>query len=150
MKLNLKAVFDEIGINGIYVGVLSRNNTIYKAEQSGEKLELNTATLAAIHECGAPEHNIPARSFLRKPLIQNREAMLNITNKAIAKALKNQMSVKMALELIALRAKDISVTAINNGLEPGLKPATIKAKGSSKPLIDTGQLKGSIDYEVRS
>ena len=28
------------------------------------------------------------------------------------------------------------------------KPATIKAKGSDKPLIDTGRLRNSIDYEL--
>jgi hypothetical protein len=41
------------------------------------------------------------------------------------------------------------VQTINAGIEPGLNERTIERKGSSKPLIDTGRLKGSITHEIR-
>jgi len=41
------------------------------------------------------------------------------------------------------------VQTINRGIEPNLNAKTIKRKKSSKPLIDTGRLKGSITHEVR-
>ena len=45
-------------------------------------------------------------------------------------------------------SKDIIAT-INRGIRPGLKKSTIKRKKSSKPLIDTGRLKGAITHQVR-
>jgi hypothetical protein len=37
---------------------------------------------------------------------------------------------------------------IANGIAPPNSPYTIARKGSSKPLIDTGQLRNSITYQV--
>lgn len=45
-------------------------------------------------------------------------------------------------------SKDM-VQTINDGIEPALKEATIKRKKSSKPLLDTGRLKGAITHEIR-
>jgi hypothetical protein len=39
---------------------------------------------------------------------------------------------------------------VRAGLEPPLQPATIRRKGSSTPLIDSGRLLQSFAYEVRS
>ncbi len=41
------------------------------------------------------------------------------------------------------------VTKIQRGIDPALKDATIAKKGSSTPLIETGQLINSIDFEVK-
>ncbi|MEM8168046.1 hypothetical protein Q4R38_18910, partial [Morganella morganii] len=38
---------------------------------------------------------------------------------------------------------------IQSGINPELDPKTVARKGSSKPLIDTGNLLQSITYEVR-
>ncbi|MDF7681191.1 hypothetical protein PT300_11600 [Enterobacteriaceae bacterium ESL0689] len=38
---------------------------------------------------------------------------------------------------------------IQSGIAPPLDPKTIARKGSSRPLIDTGNLLQSITYEVR-
>jgi hypothetical protein len=66
------------------------------------------------------------------------------------KYIDSKLSLKQALtQLGEVVAKDM-VQTINRGIEPKLKKATIKRKkGSSKPLIDTGHLKGSITHEVR-
>lgn len=37
---------------------------------------------------------------------------------------------------------------IDSGISPPLKPATVKAKGSSKPLYDTGELYEMIDHQT--
>ncbi|HXW52497.1 MAG TPA: hypothetical protein VEL47_00200 [Myxococcota bacterium] len=65
------------------------------------------------------------------------------------KILDGTLNVRRALtQLGEVVSKDI-VQTINRGIAPELKPATVRRKGSSKALIDTGRLKGSITHEVR-
>ena len=119
------------------------------AKSNARSDELTNADLAMIHEFGSPAHNIPERSFLRKPLINNAEAVANLAKNAIGKFIAGKISAVEALGAIGEEAKGISKEAISDGISPALKPATIKRKKSSKPLIDTGQLLNSITYEVR-
>ena len=37
---------------------------------------------------------------------------------------------------------------IQSGIPPALSPATVKAKGSSTPLIDTGEMMGDITHKM--
>lgn len=125
----------------VVVGVTAKSNA--------RNDELTNADLALIHEFGSPAHNIPERSFLRKPLINNAEAVANLAKNAIGKFIAGEISLETALGYVGEEAKGISKEAVTNGISPALKPATIKRKKSSKPLIDTGQLLNSITYEVR-
>lgn len=131
---------------GVVVGVTAKSNA--------RSDELTNADLAMIHEFGSPAHNIPERSFLRKPLINNAEAVANLTKNAIGKFIAGEISAVEALGAIGEEAKSLSKEAIADGITPALKPATIKRRAklnrrSTKPLIDTGQLQSSITYEVR-
>ncbi|WP_298036430.1 hypothetical protein [uncultured Campylobacter sp.] len=137
----LEGKITEIMGLSVVVGVTAKSNA--------RSDELTNADLAMIHEFGSPAHNIPERSFLRKPLINNAEAVANLAKNAIGKFIAGEMSAAEALGVIGEEAKGISKEAVTNGISPALKPATIKRKKSSKPLIDTGQLLNSITYEVR-
>ena len=86
---------------------------------------------------------------MRKPLINNAEAVANLAKTAIGKFIAGEVSLEAALGYVGEEAKSISKEAVTNGISPALKPATIKHKKSSKPLIDTGQLLNSITYEVQ-
>ena len=119
------------------------------AKSNARSDELTNADLAMIHEFGSQAHNIPERSFLRKPLINNAEAVANLAKTAIGKFIAGEISLEAALGYVGEEAKGISKEAITDGITPALKPATIKRKKSSKPLIDTGQLLNSITYEIR-
>ena len=137
----LEGKITEIMGLSVVVGVTAKSNA--------RSDELTNADLAMIHEFGSPAHNIPERSFLRKPLINNAEAVANLAKNAIGKFIAGEISAAEALGVIGEEAKGISKEAVTNGISPALKPATIKHKKSSKPLIDTGQLLNSITYEVR-
>ncbi|EMG31569.1 hypothetical protein [Campylobacter showae] len=126
---------------GVVVGVTAKTN--------GRSSEFSNAELAAIHEFGSPARHIPERSFLRKPLISNAAAIANLAKNAVGKFITGQITAEAALGALGEEAKNISKVAITEGIAPALKPATIKRKKSSKPLIDTGQLLNSITYEVR-
>ncbi len=105
--------------------------------------------LAMVHEYGSRDGHIPERSFIRSSCDAKKKDHIKLIAKLQSKILAGHMSTKQALSIIGeVVAKDM-VQTINQGIEPGLAAATIKRKGSSKPLIDKGRLKGSITHEVR-
>jgi hypothetical protein len=103
------------------------------------------AMIAAIQEFGAPAAGIPPRPFFRKMIA----AKQGEWPKAIAALLKaNNYNAAQTLrqtgEAVAGQLKQ-SIVDTN---EPPLKPATVQRKGFAKPLIDTGHMLASVDYEV--
>ena len=66
----------------------------------------------------------------------------------IPKAIKNGMSSYDAYSVLGTQAmNDVKFRIVSGSYAP-LNPKTIKAKGSSKPLIDDGHYKNSITYRV--
>lgn len=105
--------------------------------------------LAMVHEFGSKDGRIPQRSFMRSTCDAKRSEHIKLVGLLQSKIVDGKLSIKQALsQLGEVVEKDI-VQTINRGIRPTLKPATIKRKGSSKPLIDTGHLKGFIKHEVR-
>lgn len=105
------------------------------------------AVIAASHEFGTD--TVPERSFLRATLDEQDGAYREATADAIRSVLDGKRSAQVALERLGLRVVRDVRGKIRSGLDPALAPATIAAKGSSKPLIDTGRLLRSITYQVR-
>ena len=105
--------------------------------------------LAMVHEYGSKDGHIPQRSFIRSACDARRKEHIRLLKKLEKKVFFNRLSKKQALSQFGeVVSKDI-VQTFNSGLEPKLDPKTIRRKKSSKPLIDTGRLKGSITHEVR-
>lgn len=105
--------------------------------------------LAMVHEYGSRKQKIPARSFIRATCDAKRKDHVELIRKFQQKILLGRTTAKQALtQLGEVVSKDMMQT-INDGIEPELKLATTKRKDSSKPLIDTGRLKGSITHEIR-
>ena len=105
--------------------------------------------LAMVHEYGSRDQTIPARSFIRSTCDAKRKQHLDLIRQLQSKILRGRITAKHALtQLGEVVSKDM-VETINNGIDPVLKRQTIKRKGSSKPLVDTGRLKGAITHEIR-
>lgn len=126
----------------VKVGVLQKGG---KAARAGE---FTNAELMAIHEFGAPRAGIPARSVLRATADAQRAKWMAMLERAIRGAVAGKIDLLSALDLVGLRATADMAATIRRGLDPPLKPATVKRKGSSKPLIDTGRLLQSLGHEV--
>jgi hypothetical protein len=106
------------------------------------------ALIAAVHEFGSPEKGIPERPFLRTTIQENREKYVQLNRRNLVAVLNGKMSVEQALGQLGEVAKgDVQAKIASGGFAP-LKAATIKRKGSSKPLIDTGQMRQSIEWEL--
>jgi len=68
--------------------------------------------------------------------------------KPLKQIVNGTMKVETALGLVGEVMADAITQKIITLRTPPNAPYTIKAKGSSNPLVDTGQLKNSITYEV--
>lgn len=141
MKASFKNALNTLNNKSILIGVTQKSDK----RSDG----MNNATLAMIHEFGSPKHNIAERSFLRVPLTQNQAKITTLAKEQVYNALSNETSVIRPLEEIGVFSSNLCKMAITDGLTLALKPATIKRKKSSKPLIDTGNLLNSITWEIR-
>lgn len=111
--------------------------------------EINNAELAAVHEFGTKDGRIPERSFIRSSMADNRDTYVKSHADNLRKVVRGEMPFDKSLDLLGVRAAADVQQNIRNGDFESLAQATIDRKGSSKPLIDTGNLRQSITHEVR-
>lgn len=115
-----------------------------KREEDGTPV----AMIAAVHEFGLPSQGIPERPFLRVAIQRNRQKYVRLNRINLVKMLRGQATVDQALGQLGEMAKGDVQTEIRSGVFTPLKEATKKRKGSSRPLIDTGQMVQSIAWEL--
>lgn len=102
--------------------------------------------LAAIHELGL---GVPKRPFIEPSLKANRKKYLAYAGRQITPIIRRKQSLNNTWQTIGTMAvADIQKYMVTAIFTP-LAPATIKRKGSSKPLIDTGQMRQAITYRVK-
>jgi hypothetical protein len=107
------------------------------------------AEIGLIHEFGAPAAGIPARPFLKQTFERKRGELVALQAKIAQLLIAGKLTPEKAMGLLGAWAVGaIKATITRDGNFAPLKPATIKRKGSDKPLIDTGQLVGSITFVV--
>jgi hypothetical protein len=115
-----------------------------------EKDGASIAKIAFAHEFGSPKRGIPERSFLRGALnsSKNQHELANLNEANLKRVLDGDMTIDTALGQMGLMAASQVQKYITNPEKPfkPLKPATIKRKKSTKPLIDTGNLRQSISW----
>jgi hypothetical protein len=131
------------------IGVLTGSGT-----EPGSEITL--VELAAIHEFGSPAAGIPERSFLRKTFQLQREEVKAMTEKLAKRFLEDKIELNDALGLLGqwLVAR-VRETITSQLVTPRLSESeagrrTIKRKGSSVTLVDTGHLINAISYEIES
>lgn len=93
---------------------------------------------------------IPERSFLRTGYDQNRDEVLSHASKLLADVAAGTMSADQMLKAVGLELssaiRDYAVE-LSSPPNAGLTKAW---KGSSNPLVDSGDMIGGIDYRVVS
>lgn len=127
-----------------------------EAAANHQHTHLTVAQIATIHEFGKEIHQpkmrrtivIPERSFLRKTVDLYREAIARRQVLLTQGYVLGKLELKSSLELLGQYVVGLVKQRIANGIAPPNRPYTIAKKGSSKPLIDTGQLRNSITYKV--
>jgi len=106
------------------------------------------ATVAYIHEYGAPAMNIPPRPFFTPTVKDKGKAWGALIGNGVTQVRKGNMTADDVLEAAGRAAvADLQMT-IKTMTSPALKPATIKAKGFSELLVNTGMMKDNIQSKV--
>ncbi len=109
------------------------------------------AQIGAVHEFGSVTRNIPARSFLRMPVVTEMPGALAKTDRQLWHKVILRQGIRGALALLGAYALDVVHLAFETGgfgAWQALKRATIRRKKSSAILIDTAQLRQSITAEL--
>ena len=117
-------------------------------EAAKKRIE-SVATIASKNEFGFGKSN-PKRSFIRAWLdSQKGRANLKKLQRALAvRRFQKKETVESSLKKIGVFAVGQIKKFIADGVPPPNDPATIARKGSSKPLIATGQMRSSITYRL--
>lgn len=132
-KLNKQDITKLTGKHTLEIGFFK--GATYPSGQS-------VASVASYQEYGTLR--IPARPFFRQAVAKNNKKWLE-TFKAHAL----QTAETKALAIVGEIAKGDVQQSITNLRTPPNAPSTIKAKGSTNPLIDTGLMRRSVTYKVK-
>lgn len=91
---------------------------------------------------------IPERSFLRAGWDKHKDEVVKTTDPLIADVLGGTLSADKFCETVGLLLKSRIQDYATDLRNPALHPFTIKKKGSSNPLVGSGDMIGAIGYEV--
>ncbi len=140
-----------VGTKGVTIGVHADD----EGRQTGRgDTSINNVGLAVVHEFGATIRTgtatirIPERSFLRAAFDENRSKYLRMLRLLTRRVAGGQLTVDQMLGQIGEVAKADVERLIAAGVPPDIKESTKRRKGSSVPLIDTGQLRQAIQWEI--
>jgi hypothetical protein len=112
--------------------------------------DLTAAEIAAVLEFGTEDGSIPARPVVRSTFDEKRNELIEMGKKLMTAVIDGKMSIKAALDILGLSLVTAMKLKITSG--PGVPPpnaqSTIRAKGSSRPWVDTGRLLNSFTWSV--
>lgn len=130
----------------VRVGILADAPKDVRPDEKPSSMTL--AEIAALHEFGAPGAHIPQRSFIRATVDLHREEIQDLQVKLAARVLAGKLTPDQALGQLGAKVVGFIQRRIASNIPPKLKDATIAAKGSSVSLVDTGQLRSSVTWEL--
>jgi hypothetical protein len=134
---NFKKTLEELNRLKVMIGL-----------QQGQKNQDGTdlVDIALFNELGT--ENIPSRPFLRNS-VDNHSDEINSFLREKRNDLIHGASAKQVLNEIGLFQKNLIQSEIIDGSFEANAESTIKKKGSSRPLIDTGRMRQSVNYVVQ-
>lgn len=149
MKASIKGGFETFDLSKEldkeFSNILSKNKSQLEVgffETAKYENGKYVASVAKTQEYGTLK--IPARPFFRNAIQKNQAKWFNF--------FKSQFLANQDLELTLNQAGEIARGDIVNSImqtnTPPNAESTIKAKGSSKPLVDTGFMRSSVTFKV--
>lgn len=133
------------------VGIHAAEGAVPKkggADDADSEEGLTVVEVGTFHEFGL---GVPRRSFIADWEDEN-EAKHKAQLRQMAQAVVTGKveSVEQGLARLGTLYQAEVQKRISDGIEPPLAESTIRRKGSSKPLIDTGQLRSSITHVAKA
>ena len=116
----------------------------------GDEQPITIAQVAAWNEYGT--ETIPERPFMRRTVDTNADKYKRLMGKLLARAMTIRGApAKRARDVFTVVGAQVSSDVVKTIDAGGFAPnseATIKRKGSSKPLVDTGVMRASTAFRV--
>ena len=128
----------------ITVGIQGKE-AITKA--GGEADAPTVADIAAINELGM---GVPERSFMRSTIDAGQRKYLALLNGIGDASVAGKLSLTRGAKIVGEIVVGDMKQAISAGIPPPNAESTIVAKGSSTPLVNTGQMRGAITSKVEA
>lgn len=128
---------------GFQVGSQTKNQRKGTRRKKGNQ---SMPEIAAQNEYGTK--TIPARPFMSTAVDMNRAVINDYIEKQYKAILDGRATTDKALGLIGQLMTGLIQKRIRQIVYPPNAPSTIARKGSSKPLIDFGQMIQSVRYQV--
>lgn len=149
---------------GVTVGIHADEGA--KPYQRGQSEPVTTAMIGTFHEFGtldryeddspagdgSGKQGVPRHSFLRDTVDQNKTEIAGDISTQVGLVIDGKVTIEKGLGRVGAKVVGLIQKRISQGIEPALTHAGIrsKIKPSSKPLVDTGQLRQAIDYVVET
>ncbi len=93
---------------------------------------------------------IPERPFMRNSLRNNSDKYIKALQTSAQRLALGQTDLSTVMEKLG-NVAELDIKREIDGLKsPPNAPSTIRQKGSSNPLIDTGEMRNSVRYKVES
>lgn len=146
------AALRELGRLEVVVGVLAQEGgkPHRAAARDDDDGDVTVLEIAAQHEFGVPAARIPQRSFVRAYVDEHAGEVRAWQRHLAIEVLAGRLRPRQALEQLGARVVAGMQQRIAAGIDPPNAALTVELKGSSTPLVNTGQLRGSITYAVRA
>jgi len=141
------------GFDNYYKAVKELHSTVVRVglfASAGDKV----LTKGIVNEFGTTKagknHNItiPERSFIRSTYNKQYKKVGRRFGQVFVSISKGNYNIIPRLKLIGLEQETETKKTITEMKTPANAPSTVKKKGSSHPLIDTGELRMKISSEV--
>lgn len=142
----LEAIVKELllaGTDNSYVAV----GVLQDTKHEGDGVSL--VNIATWNEYGTANGHIPERSFMRGTYANGKEEIASVQRRAAKGVASGQFTIQTGLTIIGQKFQAMVRKRISSSIPPPNAPSTIAKKGSSTTLIDTGQLRQAINYEVK-
>lgn len=108
---------------------------------------LPVASVAAVNEFGSPANGIPARPFMGQAWQNNITELRALRTGLLARIGRGVLTEAIALGILGEWFAGRVKNSILTGKFQANAQSTIDAKGSSKPLVDTAQMLGSVTHK---
>ena len=134
----------------VAVGILEGPGA--KEYSGGGKHPMTVLEAATINAFGTEDGHIPPRPFISAWFDANVDRLHSDFGKLMASVVAGNRTADQILELMGQRCVgeiQAFIAQHGNGAYAENAASTIRRKGSSTPLIDTGVMRASISYEIR-
>ena len=152
----METTIEELNGKKVSVGVLGggENTWLASIHEYGCVIPVTDKMRAYLHKTGlhlkksTTQIVIPERAFLRNGFDEGKDEVLSNTQQLIGDVVGGTMTAEQFCEIVGLLLKGKIQDYARDLNSPPNHPYTVANKGSSNPLINTGDMIGAITYRV--